>query len=218
MAATDVNADGMTLSVADLVYLIRVIVGDAMPYPKEITEVAASYTHSRTGLISVSDDVEIGAVYATVRGNTTPELLASNMEMKYNFDGVNTRILVYSLRGNGFSGDVLNVNGELVTLAMATSEGIPVAAKELPTEFSLKQNYPNPFNPMTTVAFDLPKASNVDLKIYNINGQEVASFSGAYQAGTVEIDWDASMHASGVYFYKLVAGNYSDTKKMVLLK
>ena len=223
MAATDVNADGMTLSVADLVYLVRVIVGDATaysgsPFQKEITEVAASYTHSRTGLISVSDDVEIGAVYATVRGNTTPELLASNMEMKYNFDGMNTRILVYSLRGNSFSGDVLNVNGELVTLAMATSEGIPVAAKELPTEFSLKQNYPNPFNPMTTVAFDLPKASNVDLKIYNINGQEVASFSGAYQAGTVEINWDASMHASGVYFYKLVAGNYSDTKKMVLLK
>ena len=223
MAATDVNADGMTLSVADLVYMIRVIVGDAMPYAgspfqKEITEVAASYTHSRTGLVSVSDDVEIGAVYATVRGNTTPELLASNMEMLYNFDGVNTRILVYSINGNGFTGDVLNVNGELVTLAMATSEGIPVAAKELPTEFSLRQNYPNPFNPMTTIAFDLPKASNVDLKIYNINGQEVASFSGAYQAGTVEIDWDAAMHASGVYFYKLVAGNYSDTKKMVLLK
>jgi hypothetical protein len=218
MAATDVNADGMTLSVADLVYMIRVIVGDALPYPKEITEVATSYTHSRTGLVSVSDDVEIGAVYATVRGNTTPELLASNMEMLYNFDGVNTRILVYSLNGNGFTGDVLNVNGELVTLAMATSEGLPVAAKELPTEFSLRQNYPNPFNPMTTVSFDLPKASQVDLKIYNINGQEVASFSGSYQAGTVEIDWDASMHASGVYFYKLVAGNYSDTKKMVLLK
>lgn len=223
MAATDVNADGMTLSVADLVYLIRVIVGDAMPYTgspfqKEITEVATSYTHSRTGMVSVSDNVEIGALYATVRGNTTPELLASDMEMLYNFDGVNTRILVYSLRGNGFTGDVLNVNGELVTLTMATSEGLPVAAKELPTEFALKQNYPNPFNPMTTVSFDLPKASDVELKIYNINGQEVASFSGHYQAGTVDLTWDAAMHASGVYFYRLVAGNYSDTKKMVLLK
>ncbi|RKX21078.1 MAG: hypothetical protein DRP35_04980, partial [Candidatus Zixiibacteriota bacterium] len=58
----------------------------------------------------------------------------------------------------------------------------------------------------------------VSLKIYNVKGQQVASFDSFHEAGTVNIEWDASNLASGIYFYKLNAGNFSDTKKMVLLK
>ena len=217
IAATDVNADGLSLSVADLVYLTRVVVGDALPYPKELAPVAATYSHTSSGLLNV-DNINVGGAYVVVSGNTTPELMANNMEMKYNFDGVNTRVLVYSFTGESFTGQFLNVSGNILEIEMATDEGYPVAAKEIPTEFALMQNYPNPFNPSTTLSFDLPKASDVSLTIYNINGQQVANFSGNYDAGTVSIDWDATSHASGVYFYKLQAGQYSDTKKMVLLK
>ena len=217
IAASDVNADGIALSVADLVYLIRVVVGDALPYPKEVVTVNANYSHAHSGLMTVNN-ARIGAANVIVEGNATPELLVDNMEMIYNYDGVNTRILVYSLEGNSFTGEFLNVNGNVVSIEMATAEGNPVAAKVIPTEFALKQNYPNPFNPATTMAFELPKAADYDLRIYNINGQEVAAFAGHADAGTVNISWDASNHASGIYFYKLVADNFSNTKKMVLLK
>jgi len=92
------------------------------------------------------------------------------------------------------------------------------AAKTLPTAFALEQNYPNPFNPATTIKFSLPVASDYRLTIFNITGQVVHSISGQAEVGTVSVLWNASSNSSGVYFYKLEAGAFSETKKMVLLK
>jgi len=217
-AASDVNADGLTLTVGDLVYLVRIIVGDAMAYPKVTTPVDASYVHGHDGVLRIADDVSIGAALLVMEGDVTPQLLAPDMEMKYNFDGENTRILVYSLAGNSFTGEFLNVSGEIVSIEMATREGNPVNAELIPADFALNQNYPNPFNPATTISFSLPTACHYTLTIYNVNGQEVKSFVGDHEAGFVELTWDAANHASGVYFYKLSAGDFSATKKMVLLK
>jgi hypothetical protein len=221
-AATDVNADGLTLTVADLVYLIRVIVGDALAYPKEITNEVlsknASYIHAKDGMMSITSGTEISAAYMVVEGNVTPQLLVDNMDMKYAYDGANTRVLVYSMEGHSFSGEFLNVSGNVMSIEMATREGNPVELSLIPTEFALKQNYPNPFNPTTSIDFSLPEAGKAELSIYNINGQKVAAFAGEYTAGAHKIEWDAAELASGVYFYKLVAGNFTDTKKMVLLK
>jgi len=88
----------------------------------------------------------------------------------------------------------------------------------LPTEFALFQNYPNPFNPTTTIGFSLPVASDYSLKVYNVAGQLVRSFDGHAEAGNHSIEWDASNYSSGVYFYKLEADKFTETKKMVLLK
>ena len=141
------------------------------------------------------------------------------MEMKYNFDGVNTRVLVYSMeKGASFSGDVLRVNGELVSLDMATYDGAPMVAKVIPSSYALNQNYPNPFNPGTVVSFDMKKAGNYELYIYNVTGQKVASYAGKADAGTVSVPVDGSNWSSGVYFYKVKIDNFTDTKKMVLLK
>jgi len=217
VAATDVNADGMVLSVGDLVYQIRIIVGDAPPYPK-LAPVIATYAVDN-GVVSV--DAEMGAAYVVAEGNITPTLLADNMEMKYNYDTDEnvTRILVYSMeKGQTFAGAFLDVEGKVVSIEMATYEGAPVTSTLLPTEFALHQNFPNPFNPITTISFSLPVAADYDLVIYNVMGQEVASFSGRSEPGIVKVDWDASNYASGVYLYKLTAGNFADTKKMVLLK
>jgi hypothetical protein len=218
VAATDVNADGLTLSVADLVYLTRIITGDALPYPKVVTSVQATYVHGSDGIMRVSNDVVMGAAFVVVRGDVTPELLAPEMDMKYACDGEQTRILVYSLEGHGFTGEFLHVNGEVVSVEMATYEGNPVVAKLIPSDFALHQNYPNPFNPTTTISFSLPTATDYTLTIYNVSGQQVEQFVGSHEAGVVEIAWEAGDLASGVYFYKLVAGSFSDTKKMVLLK
>ncbi len=89
----------------------------------------------------------------------------------------------------------------------------------VPDKFGLSQNYPNPFNPVTTIKFQLPEASFVKLIVYNINGQEVARLVETnMEAGYHETDWDASSVASGIYLYKITAGNFTQVKRMVVVK
>ena len=91
--------------------------------------------------------------------------------------------------------------------------------ESIPKTFALNQNYPNPFNPATTINFDLPKQANVSLKLYDITGREVATIlEGMYAAGSYSIPFNASNLSSGVYFYKLIAGEYFSVRKLVLLK
>jgi hypothetical protein len=87
-------------------------------------------------------------------------------------------------------------------------------------EFELKQNYPNPFNPTTRIGFNLEQASNVDLGVYNLLGERVATAAyGSFGAGYHEVQWDASNFAAGVYFYQINTENgMTETRKMVLLK
>jgi hypothetical protein len=89
----------------------------------------------------------------------------------------------------------------------------------IPTEFSLSQNYPNPFNPSTTINFGLPVASNVTLKIYNILGEQVADVvNQVMPAGYHQVVFDGSKLASGLYIYRIEAGNFVQVKKMMMLK
>jgi hypothetical protein len=84
--------------------------------------------------------------------------------------------------------------------------------------FSLGQNYPNPFNPTTTIRYDLPKSANINLKIFNTLGQEITSLVNEHkEAGYYQATWNANV-PSGIYFYRLQAGEYVETKKMILLK
>jgi len=90
---------------------------------------------------------------------------------------------------------------------------------QIPTSFVLNQNYPNPFNPETKISFSLPEDSNVRLEIFNLQGQVVATLvDGSLAAGYYSATFDATSFPSGVYFYKIVAGNFSDIKRMLLVK
>ncbi len=89
----------------------------------------------------------------------------------------------------------------------------------IPDEFSIAQNYPNPFNPTTTIKFGLPEDSNVKLQIFNLQGQVVVTLvDGNLPAGFHNAKFDAASLSSGVYFYKIVAGNFSNIKRMLLIK
>ncbi len=104
-------------------------------------------------------------------------------------------------------------------LRWATNKPVNVQDPETPSVFVLNQNYPNPFNPKTTFSFSLPENGQTTLKIYNILGQLVyMPVNGYVHAGQHEVRFDASFLPSGVYFYQLRQGDFSDMKKMVLLK
>lgn len=91
--------------------------------------------------------------------------------------------------------------------------------KPLPIEFKLEQNYPNPFNPSTRITYHLPKTANVELKVYDVLGNEIATLVDEVKpAGYYEVEFDASLISSGVYIYKIIAGDYSYSRKMILLK
>jgi hypothetical protein len=92
-------------------------------------------------------------------------------------------------------------------------------SSEIPTVFSLAQNYPNPFNPVTAIKYSVPKQNLVKLVIYDIIGREVVTLVNEVKhPGNYSVSFDASNLASGVYFYRMVAGDFTDVKKMVLIK
>ena len=105
-----------------------------------------------------------------------------------------------------------------------TKRGITGQAAAQPLEYALEQNYPNPFNPETKIRYQLPNASEVSLKIYNLMGQEVKTLVNTYHAaGYYSVKWDGTNNlgmkaASGIYIYTLQAGSFVDVKRMVLLR
>jgi hypothetical protein len=99
------------------------------------------------------------------------------------------------------------------------SVGIQEISGEVPGEFNLLQNYPNPFNPNTSIKYIIDSRQFVNLKVYDLLGREVATLVNEEKlAGSYEVNFDASLLSSGVYFYNLQAGSFVETKKLVLLK
>ena len=89
----------------------------------------------------------------------------------------------------------------------------------LPTEFSLDRAYPNPFNPTTTLSFSLPVAVEVSITIYNLQGREVINLLNQnMNTGYHSVVWNANSYAGGIYFVRMIAGNYLETQKLILLK
>ncbi|MGA2668372.1 MAG: T9SS type A sorting domain-containing protein [Ignavibacteria bacterium] len=110
------------------------------------------------------------------------------------------------------SSGTISIYNEILT-------GIANNNNQVPKNFSLGQNYPNPFNPTTKIAYQLPKAELVKLTVYDLLGREVSVLVNEYkQAGSYTIDFNASNYASGVYFYRIEAGDFKDVKRMVLVK
>lgn len=97
--------------------------------------------------------------------------------------------------------------------------GLNIYSKDIPTEYALQYNYPNPFNPTTRIRFDLPKASETKLIIYDMLGREVkVLLNNNLEPGRYEITWNAGSKASGIYFYRLTAGDFLQVKRMSLIK
>jgi hypothetical protein len=111
--------------------------------------------------------------------------------------------------------------GRVITLS-STVVGVKEengSQSTIPNTFALYQNYPNPFNPTTAISYQLPAVSDVRLSVFDLLGREVATLvNEELSVGTHRATWDASTFPSGVYFYRLNAGSFSATKKLILMR
>ena len=120
------------------------------------------------------------------------------------------------LGGGCFGGDL---NPVVLRMITGVRTGIRDVPDIRPVEFSLQQNYPNPFNPQTFIRFQIPSAEHITLTIYNVQGEEVAVLVDEFKpAGAYEVDFDGRDLTSGVYLYRLQAGNWQETRKLVLTR
>jgi hypothetical protein len=128
-----------------------------------------------------------------------------------------TQVLVDAADTTSPSSGTIPING--ITYLHSNVVGVKQANNSLPENFRLEQNYPNPFNPTTQINYSIPSSQKVVLKVYDELGRDVATLVNNEQAaGNYTVDFDASNLASGIYFYRLQAGDFVQMKKMILMK
>ncbi len=255
--ASDVNDDGVVLTVADLIYMIRIITGDAQPFPADpgspklapyaSTATASLRIEDGRAVVSTTADVDLGGAFLVFRYSDLqpqrPILTddASPLKISSRASSGEMRVLV-SPEMTGKAGAISSGSTDLLDIpfegegsieltevqfsdangAILSSE-IAKSSAQVPTSYQLYQNYPNPFNAGTVIRFDLQDASDWSLTVYNVTGQRVRTFHGHSEASQMTVQWDGrddngQSVASGVYFYNIKAGSYTDTRKMTLLK
>ncbi len=243
--AADANGSCTGPNIADLTYLVDYLfqeglapicgcLGKGSPLPKVNPDiVVTSVFEGDVTTIMLFSPIKLRGVQLELRGAggvTVANLFGDKLDLLYGQrDGV-LRVGLLDLDGAQIiaAGEhqMVSIPGEYELVSAIVSDMdhndivVATASKpsELPDRYALHQNYPNPFNPVTTISFSVKERTDYTLTIYNLSGQMVASFKGTADRGVKVIEWDASRHASGVYLYKLEAGSYSETKKMMLLK
>jgi len=156
------------------------------------------------------------------------ESFGQNHIIKLNSASRPVRIKALNLNGNkfrlvdGLTGNLFNMElteGNEIVLNENIDNLVLIEENLIPKRYDLSQNYPNPFNPSTTIKYQIPNSGKVTLTLYNVLGREIKTILNSYQnAGQYEIKFDASGLPSGVYFYKLTSGLFSDLKKLILVK
>lgn len=166
----------------------------------------------------------------TMPGGSIVQALRVKRDDRYTFAGGSyDRTIAYSfITKNGTAVEVVALDTNAANSGTILTDGVTWSSSgitgvenenQIPTQFSLEQNYPNPFNPSTTITFSIPNEELVSLKVFNSLGKQVTELvNGTKPAGNYEINFNAAGLSSGVYFYRLKAGDFSTTKKLLLLK
>jgi hypothetical protein len=184
------------------------------PYPDSVQVHVCSAQNPSSSLLKL----------ATIKSNDSSGIPLNNntwREFKYNlsqFAGQKVYVAWrYYMVVNQSSGLWINIDD--VFIGNHSAIGIQQISSELPGRFSLEQNFPNPFNPSTKIVFSIMRSSFAELNIFDITGKSVRSLKfGRLFPGTYETNFEASELPSGAYFYRLLTGEFTETKKMILLK
>lgn len=254
--ATDVNCDGLVLTISDLVRLIRIITGDDIMQgcPGGPAKIAVTPSHQaairaekQDGrlLVWVSSDADLGGVFVRIstksgklgqvawaedlggltafQNNEAGELRALLIAKRSGVKLASGTHLLFSVPCDGAGAWKIEEAQAATSLGDIAAIELAATGQGVPSTFELEQNYPNPFNATTQIRFSLGVASKWELAIYNVLGQPVRRFTGENEAGSVTVEWNATTEegydvASGLYFARLKAREYTATKKMVLIK
>jgi len=237
MFASDVNDDGLQATIADLIWLINELNGSngGKVAPLDVAAIVAMPADASGNVdITVNSEVSVGGALVSIN-HTGVELgapVVDGMNIDYSDNGEVMTVLVYKetsslnpgtnvlftvpvLSEGAISFDAVSVSDDRGALL----NGQVSYEAALPTEFAVSQNYPNPFNARTSFKLELPISSDVTVNVYNVAGQLVKAINMPnLDAGVHSVVWDASDVASGVYFYKVTADDFTKTMKMTLLK
>jgi hypothetical protein len=179
--------------------LVTIVDGDGLPVGGAV--VSASY-----------DGVTSGSTSGTTAADGTVTLASSQMkrpsgEWCFEVTAVTHGTLTYDPASN------------VTTRSCESGDVFSADAKRVPVAFGLSQNSPNPFNPMTEIGFAVPRDAHVVLRVFNVRGQVVETLvDRTVSAGEHFVTWNAARHASGVYFYRIEAPGFTETRKMIMLK
>jgi len=219
-SSADLNEDN-SVDILDVVQLVNIIFGDS-----QLADATSAQLSQKDGSFYIAGNGYIAAVHMILSHdiNFSINLTDSAMVSEYRTNGDTTTLIVVAPTSEKIfttldsyeidevivmnSNDIININRDF---------GFSLNAE--PTSYSLSQAYPNPFNPTTTLRFSLPEDINVILEVYDINGRSINILQSALmEDGYHSIVWDANSYASGVYFVKMIAGEYVNTQKLMLIK
>jgi hypothetical protein len=206
-----------------------------LPNISRSTDGGNTWTQINTGLPNTSLEWgKVKWVYGTNTVFLTAETGASGCIGKSTNAGLNWSVMSTAGITNLYNIDLVYTGGMVYAYAISLSAqviklqepvtGIGLHSREVPSEYRLEQNYPNPFNPTTNIKFEIINSKSetnpkTEIRIYDVLGKEVATLINEnLKPGSYEVEWDASSFPSGVYFYRLTSGKFSETKKMILNK
>ena len=215
---SDLNGDGL-LNVVDAVMLVDIILGGDLARENPTHEASFLYGN---GMVNYKSDGKLAGIQLAVIGDF--KITDNHLPDGWEIANSENTIILYSLDGSSLTEKTLfEYKGDLTIESAIAADWngseIQVNSLLMPRDFALSPAYPNPFNPVTNINFSLPIDSEVSLSVYNLQGREVSMLiDGTMDAGYHSIVWDANSYASGVYFVKMVAGEFVNTQKLMLIK
>ncbi len=237
--SADLNNNNM-VDVPDLIRFINIINGRIEP-PKldPVAGIAEIVIEENDDVVNIEmvSPLDVGGVLLEIdhTGMDIGGPSAHDMDMAFRDQEGKLRVLIYSMDGNTIppgnstilSIPVISNNGGSLSITEVSSadlygrtlETAVSAASPLPARYDVLPNYPNPFNAMTVIGLALPQASHVKVEVFDLLGRSVGIlFDDNLPAGRHDVTWDASSQTSGVYFYRVLAGEFRQTRKMLLIK
>ncbi|MFZ4589914.1 MAG: T9SS type A sorting domain-containing protein [Ignavibacteria bacterium] len=173
------------------------------------------YTDTVIVTSTISPTPAVGSFAITYPTGNKLVLFPDSLNVRVTANNVTPGAYTMTVTAKGPNGTPVHQRTVSITVTGATS----ILNEEIPTSFNLEQNYPNPFNPTTKIGYSIAKTSNVKITVFNILGKEVASFLNQNQApGNHFVIFNANSLTTGVYYYKIEAGDFTDVKKMTLIK